>query len=301
MRLVCAMIEVCAEEGAANVTVTKVVERAGVSRRTFYEIFEDAHACLLAAFEEALARAWRSVRSCYVGEAAWVVRIRASLAALLGFFDEQPNCARLLVVESLGAGRELLACRQRAVAALVSAVEQGQTQASRASAANTLTAEGVVGAVLAVLHARLSGPRHEAVSPLVNPLLSMIVLPYLGPAASRRELERLVTCAADQGGPPAVAHRGSSGNPLKGLKMRLTYRTMHVLAAIASHPGSSNRAIGDAAGLGDQGQVSKLLARLEGLGLIENARHGAPRGERNAWKLTTRGREVHDTVGAGPG
>ena len=35
------MMEVCVEHGAANVTVAHVVERAGVSRRTFYEIFDD--------------------------------------------------------------------------------------------------------------------------------------------------------------------------------------------------------------------------------------------------------------------
>jgi hypothetical protein len=41
-----------------------------------------------------------------------------------------------------------------------------------------------------------------------------------------------------------------------------------VLIAIGSHAGASNRQVGEAAGIADQGQISKLLARLDGLGLI---------------------------------
>jgi AcrR family transcriptional regulator len=40
-RILGAMTEVAAERGAANVTVAHVVARSGVSRRTFYELFED--------------------------------------------------------------------------------------------------------------------------------------------------------------------------------------------------------------------------------------------------------------------
>jgi DNA-binding MarR family transcriptional regulator len=84
---------------------------------------------------------------------------------------------------------------------------------------------------------------------------------------------------------------------LRDLEMRLTYRTVRVLSAIANDPGSSNRSLGDAAGIGDQGQVSKLLARLQRLGLIENKGIGAAtRGEPNAWTLTGKGHDVHDTI-----
>jgi len=74
--------------------------------------------------------------------------------------------------------------------------------------------------------------------------------------------------------------------------MRLTYRTVRVLMAVAAHPGSSNRVVADAAEVSDQGQMSKLLARLDGLGLIENTGGGAVRGEHNAWTLTDKGWQV---------
>ena len=59
-------------------------------------------------------------------------------------------------------------------------------------------------------------------------------------------------------------------DPLHGVSMRFTYRTACVLEAVAAKPGLSNRGVGNAAGIPDQGQVSKLLARLQGYGLMKN-------------------------------
>ena len=78
--------------------------------------------------------------------------------------------------------------------------------------------------------------------------------------------------------------------------MRLTYRTMRVLVSVAEHPASSNRAVGQHAGIGDQGQASKLLARLHKLGLVENQGGDPARGEPNAWVLTSTGQQVHESI-----
>lgn len=74
--------------------------------------------------------------------------------------------------------------------------------------------------------------------------------------------------------------------------MRLTYRTLRVLAAIAAQPGASNRHIANHAGVKDQGQISKLLTRLERLRLVHNIATGQPKGEPNAWTLTDKGQQV---------
>jgi DNA-binding MarR family transcriptional regulator len=77
-----------------------------------------------------------------------------------------------------------------------------------------------------------------------------------------------------------------------------TYRTARVLTTIAANPGTSNRAVAAAAGIVDEGQASKLLKRLERLGLIENIARDREPGEANAWRLTTRGVEVERTLRA---
>lgn len=78
--------------------------------------------------------------------------------------------------------------------------------------------------------------------------------------------------------------------------MRLTYRTLRVLAAIAAQPGASNREVAEHADIADQGQMSRLLARLQKLGLIENTGQGQPQGEPNAWTLTAKGTEVEQAI-----
>ena len=95
----------------------------------------------------------------------------------------------------------------------------------------------------------------------------------------------------------AAARAAPVADPLRDLEMRLTYRTVRVLLAIAAQcRAPSNREVSDAAGVADQGQISKLLARLERLGLIENVGEGHARGEPNAWRLTAKGRDVERTI-----
>jgi AcrR family transcriptional regulator/DNA-binding MarR family transcriptional regulator len=292
-RVLGALREVVAEEGVGAATVAHVVARAGVSRRTFYELFADREECFLAAFEEAVELAARHIAPAFAAPGRWHERVRASLLALLVLFDEQPQLGALCVVHALGAGPQALEQRSRVVRALVAAVEDGRCEARRGHEPAPLAAEGVVGAVLAVLHTRLSQGVEQPLVELTGPLMSMIVLPYLGVAAAERELARPMPKAS--GGRPRVAQE----DPLKGLDMRLTYRTVRVLIAIAAQPGASNRHVGDAAGIVDQGQTSKLLRRLEHLALIENTTlSDGRRGEPNAWRLTARGERLQRTIGA---
>lgn len=304
-RMIGAMAEVSAERGAANVTVAHVVDRAGVSRRTFYELFTDREDCFLAAFEEGLARMAQCVMPVYEQPGRWRDRIRACLIEFLSFLDNDPVTGRLLVVDTLGAGHRALERRRRVLAQVIEAVDDGRAEAKKDQTPPPLTAEGVVGGVLSVLYGRLtdvvpssaartpqgSNSSSESLLELTGPLMSMIVLPYLGPVAARKELALPVV-------PPARSSQISSANPLLDLEMRLTYRTIRVLQAIASQPGSSNRQVANDAEVTDQGQMSKLLARLLKLGLIANTGAGQARGEPNAWTLTQRGWEIQSAITA---
>jgi AcrR family transcriptional regulator len=285
-RILAAMVEECAERGA-NVSVAHVVARAGVSRRTFYEMFADREDCFLGALDDGFERASRYVLDAYDPGVRWVERVRLALSGLLSFLDAERPLGGLLIVGSLGAGHRAMERRRRAIAQMIALLEEGRLESSGGEELPPLTAEGIVGGVLSVLHSRLL----EAPSSLIGlhgSLMSMIVLPYLGPAAARKELARPA--------PRSPRHTVASPDPLRELGMRLTYRTVRVLLAVAATPGGSNRQVADGSGISDQGQISKLLARLHGLGLIENT--GAPtmRGGPNSWVLTNRGWEVQGAL-----
>ena len=129
----------------------------------------------------------------------------------------------------------------------------------------------------------------EPLSSLLGELMSAIVLPYLGVQVAQRELHKPA---------PQIkkVKARSHTDPLEGLDMRITYRTVRVLIAVASTPGASNREIAGAAGIADQGQISKLLTRLEHLGLIRNDGVGHAKGAPNAWALTGRGHDVERAI-----
>lgn len=322
-RILTAMVQVVAEDGAGAVTVARVVSSAGVSRRTFYDLFDGCEDCFLAVFEDALARASRvAVEAADRTPSAWREQVRAGLSALLMLFDEEPSLGSLLVVDALGAGPEVLERRARALESLAMIVDRGRSSPGRGrrtsqDSAPPLTAEGVVGAVLSVIHARMLERRTRALSrsangssrsprepalliELLNPLMGVIVLPYLGQAAARRELDHPTpTSARTHAFSHATPRPLSAANPLAGLNMRVTYRTLQVLAVIADTPGASNRQIADGAGVHDQGQISKLLTRLERLGLVHNTGLGQPQGAPNAWTLTPQGCQVEQALAVG--
>jgi AcrR family transcriptional regulator len=289
--MVGAMVEQVAEHGVANLTVAHIVAQSGVSRRTFYEIFADREDCLLAAFDDAIERFAARVIPAYQREDRWREKIRAGLIALLERLDAEPEMGRLAIVGMLGAGARALERRRLVLIHVVAVVDGGRGEVKRGGEnPPPLTAEGVVGAVLSVLHARLVEAQPGRLVELVNELMGIVVLPYLGAAAARRELGRPAPVSHDVSPPKTPA------DPLRELDMHLTYRTVRVLMAVATGPGSSNRAIADAAEIADQGQISKLLGRLQGLGLLENVGGVHERGGPNAWTLTAKGWEVHAAV-----
>jgi AcrR family transcriptional regulator/DNA-binding MarR family transcriptional regulator len=288
-RMLAAAVEAVEDVGYAHMTVAQVIGRARVSRKTFYDVFTDREDCFLAAFEHAMDQARQLAGQAYVQESSWRDGIRAALARLLVFMDDEPGLAKLCIVEALGGGDRVLDCRAQLFDEAAAAVDRGRAVINGTREPPDVTAEGVVGAIFAVLHTRVLDPEDEPLTDLLGPLMSMIVLPYLGARAAGRELSRPAPSFTRMRRPkPQIRPR----DPLDGLNMRLTYRTVRVLMVIGEHPGASNREIAEGSGIVDQGQISKLLSRLARLNLVENIGAGQEKGAANAWHLTPRGAQV---------
>jgi AcrR family transcriptional regulator len=287
-RMLSAAVEAIEENGYARLTVAQVINRAKVSRKTFYDLFVDREDCFLAVFERTLDQVSGRVVEAYAQESSWREGVRAGLAALLIFIDEEPELARLCVVDALGGGSRVLEMRAQLLDRLRTVIDSGRDAATTRREPPRVTAEGVVGAVFAVVYARMLERSPKPYIALHGQLMSMIVLPYLGTRAASRELTR----PAPQVRRRAKAERGVGKDPMAGLDMRLTYRTVRVLSAIREHPGASNREVADGSGIADQGQISKLLSRLERLDLIENVDQAQSKGAPNEWRLTARGERV---------
>jgi len=291
-RLLSAAVVTFDELGYARATVAHITARARVSRRTFYDLFAGREECLLAIVNDAVERVVTEFESECVGVGSWCGRVRVGLGVVLAFLDREPVLARVCVVQSARGSQRVLEAREEILARVAGLFDEGRGEGVRAAQTPPLTAEGLAGAVLAIVYKRLLKGDGDQLEGLLNELMGMIVLPYLGPAAARRECTRAIPVTPRTSVMPVAVGRGVGGDPLREVPMRLTYRTARVLQATASNPGGSNRLIGEQADIHDQGQISKLLGRLERLGLLRNTGNGHAKGEANAWSLTGLGERV---------
>jgi AcrR family transcriptional regulator len=101
------MRDLVTDAGFASVTVSQIIARARVSRRTFYEHFTDCEDCLLAVLEpvacDLLADVRAATRAGRPGQAA-----ASAAQALVAFAASRPARMRLLMSEPLAAGPRLL-------------------------------------------------------------------------------------------------------------------------------------------------------------------------------------------------
>jgi AcrR family transcriptional regulator len=261
-----------------------VVTRCDVADHVFFELFGSVDECVIAAFDEGVARVTRLIVEAARREHSRRERVRAALSALLMFLDRQPGWTHLLVDDSPLATIAVAERRQNALAALARALV-GEMHANANSSgwfvpSSHLTAELAVGGVFSVVRARMSDRRGEPLAGLAPVLTDFIIAPDFA------------TSRTPAGAQPGAANEVDPRS--RRLPVRTTYRTTRVLSAIGDSPGLSNREIAEAAGLSDEGQTSKLLRRLEQRGLVENFGLGQPHGGANAWRLTAYGARVLD-------
>ena len=290
-RVLAAAAAVIDELGYEQSTVQRIAASARVSRRTFYELFGNRDACLVALLDEVVERVERELEAVGFEGLAWRERVRGGLWVVLSFLDSEPALARICVVQALHGGLVAMERRERILKRLAAILDEGRQEGARGEECTLVTAEGLVGGALGVVYARLRGGDRRPLTGLLDELVGMIALQYLGARAARREQQRPAPVLRPA---PSNGGHGVRNEPdlLGEVPMRLTYRTARVLECIAETPLASNRTIADRAGIADPGQISKLLRRLEHLGLVVNTGGGHKSGEPNAWKLTAQGSQA---------
>ncbi len=190
-RLLAAMLRATAELGYREVSVQDVLDRAGVSRPTFYEHFENKEACFLAAFDNVAARLRRRLEAAAgAGEDEdWRRRLRLGLEELLRFVAEDPDAAMSLIVDARAACPPALERRDAQLDHFASCLDtMVRAEADPANAPSAIAAAGIVGGIEALLYARLNRGEADDVQSLLPSLMYFAVLPYEGHAVASEEL-----------------------------------------------------------------------------------------------------------------
>jgi AcrR family transcriptional regulator len=181
-RLLAAMTYVAARHGYARASVARVIERAGVSRATFYEHFGSREDCFVAAYRTIAGR----VRS-RLGRAAAAVpagdRRRAVLAALLADAAANPDAAKLALIEALGGPERVRVEHERFVRESERWVER-RLQLD-AGPVLQIPTTALLGAIVGVVSTRLLNGEAESLPRMLDPMLGWVARYELG-AGGRR-------------------------------------------------------------------------------------------------------------------
>ena len=167
------------ERGYMGITVADITARAGISRFTFYELFDNKLDCVLAAQGAALGRLRAMIGRAYEAEPSWGEGVAAALGAVLRFVSTAPEEANLLLLSSAGAPEPELAARgQAALEELAAAMRAGRTDLGESEA--TLREQAAIGGVCAVIGARLGAGEREFPAEFGEELIQLVLAPYLG-------------------------------------------------------------------------------------------------------------------------
>jgi AcrR family transcriptional regulator len=186
-RLLVGAAKAVAEHGYADLTVRDLIEQAGVSRRTFYQLFEGKLECVLAAHEAALGRLEKVIKTACTSQVTWPDGVAAAVTAGLEFAVRAPNEARLILIpchtvsEPKLMGAALVAHRR-----FEALLREGRKRSEGARPPLELTEPAIAGAVTAIVGARLCAGDGEGLRRLGPELVQIILAPYLGLGRAQR-------------------------------------------------------------------------------------------------------------------
>jgi AcrR family transcriptional regulator len=189
-RILNAMVQTAGQEGYSAARIAEVIARAGVSRKAFYEHFEDKEECFVAAYEHALNPLLNLTLQAFESQDGWANRLRAGLAALLNALAQDPAVARVCFVEVMAAGPKAVVRRNQAMRALTEVFATTGSEDSDARELPPVALLSLVGGLAEILYQEIAAGATAELPDLIPDLMYTAVLPILGPEAAERELER---------------------------------------------------------------------------------------------------------------
>ena len=185
-----AMVEVVSERGYPETRVVDVIGVAGVSRKTFYELFDSKEDCFLAAYDVLLENLLRDATNEFESKsgAPWAERIAAALEALLDHLSRHPAEARFAIVEVLAAGPKALSRRDAALRQFTGFLEAGRSETSLELPG--ITAISIAGGINELLYSEILHGAAGRLPSRLPDLMFWVTLPFLGAEGAIAERER---------------------------------------------------------------------------------------------------------------
>lgn len=176
-KLLAAASRVFATTGYARASVEAVISHAGMSRRTFYEHFDDLHDVLLDLHERSATFAVAFVRGAIDAAPEPLAGVEAGIRAFVDLTATHADLARVLFreVRASGDDRRREALEDQFATLLLDALRRAHERGELASCPEPIAVTAIVGAIETVAM-RMVEHRREAELPGVLPALLRITL-----------------------------------------------------------------------------------------------------------------------------
>ena len=191
-RILAAVADVASAASYAEMTVEGIIVTAGVSRRTFYEHFENKDDAFLAAYDEITALMVPQIFAAVEAASGFADKAAAGLGTFLDFLASEPAFARMCIVEVLAAGPDAIARRNNAMKAFADLIDYNARELLDDSVPTALTAETIVGGIYEVVYSRVLRGEIKELPGLLPEVAYSALLPYLGPETAAAERRRLL-------------------------------------------------------------------------------------------------------------
>jgi AcrR family transcriptional regulator len=178
-RLEAAMAEVVSAVGYEEASVERVLIQAGVSRRTFYELYLDREDCFLAAYDRYMHQAFKVIAEAYLECEAPEQRIEAALEAFLSYCAANPAVARMCIVEVFAAGAKARERRADFMGRLAALMEHALGELRGDHKLDRLAAQALVGGVHEVIYLPIDSGHTEQLPTLAREIVASQIAPLV--------------------------------------------------------------------------------------------------------------------------
>jgi len=187
------MVRVAATKGYEATTVSDVIEVAGVSRATFYEMFDDKESCFLEAYDAVIDVLVAHVTSAFesASEESWPEQIAHGLRALVELLAAESDIARMAMVEVTAAGEDARGRYRAALGRFTPFLEKGRTYSGQGDSLPADTARFAIGGATSMIFDEIRAGRGPDLERLLPDLVFAVLMPYLGPEAAEEEMQRV--------------------------------------------------------------------------------------------------------------
>jgi AcrR family transcriptional regulator len=181
-RIMGAMARSCAEKTFATTTIGDIVERASISRATFYKHFENKRQCFDAAAEDFVGELRSTAADASLDAEEGPAAVHRVAATMLERLSAKPAYAHLLLVEAPNVDLEIVRRYRRLT---LDTIERSIKRSKRAGADPVIA----FGRGQVLIASYVVAGRVEELPALLPELVYIALLPYLGQASALEQAQ----------------------------------------------------------------------------------------------------------------